>query len=100
MCFENLHDFMKNGRLGEPRSFLGLNTVALMSVCDLRLLIRGSTDAWRSFAAFLAKTVLPRSVASFKIRAFSGSLSVTAIFTSALRFQLMSTDLAAQGLIC
>jgi hypothetical protein len=51
-------------------------------------------------AAFFASTVLPKSVASFKIRAFTGSLSVTATLTSVLRDQLMSFDLATQGDIC
>jgi hypothetical protein len=58
------------------------------------------TYVCKSLAAFFASTVLPRSVASFRMRAFTGSVSVTATVTSVLRVQLMSSDLAVQGAIC
>jgi hypothetical protein len=98
VCFQNLHDLVENGRLREARRFLGFDTVE-PSVCDRCLLIQCCTYAWRSFAAFLASTVLPRSVASFRIRAFTASPSVTATLTSALRFQLMLSALALHGVI-
>jgi hypothetical protein len=60
----------------------------------------GGTHVCKSLAAFLASTVLPRSVASFRMRAFTGSLSVTATLTSLLRDQLMFFDLATHGDIC
>lgn len=57
------------------------------------------TNACKSFAAFFASTVLPRSVASFNMRAFTGSSSVMATFTSVLRDQLISSDFAIHGAI-
>src|SRR6266568_2485060 len=60
----------------------------------------GNTYAWRSLAAFLAKTVFPRSVANFRIRAFSGSSSVIATLISAFCFHIAEClGVAAQGLI-
>lgn len=88
MRFKNLHDLVKDGRLRKARCPLCLDPVVL-SACHPQLPPWLITYAWRSFAAFLASTVLPRSVASFRMRAFRGSLSETATFTSALRFQLM-----------
>jgi hypothetical protein len=61
---------------------------------------QGSTHICKSFAAFFASTVLPKSVANFKMRAFTGSLSVTATLTSVLRVQLTSSDLATHGDTC
>jgi hypothetical protein len=96
--FQDLHDLVEEGRLCETWRFLRFDP-AVLSAYHSSLLIQRCTDAWRSLAAFLASTVLPRSVASFRIRAFTASLSVMATLTSALRFQLMLSALALHGVI-
>jgi hypothetical protein len=60
----------------------------------------GNTDVCKSLAAFFASTVLPKSVVSFSMRAFTGSLSVMAALTSCFRFQLISSDFVTHGVIC
>lgn len=81
-----------------PTAFLAL-ILSVKSACNPKCYQTRGTCAERSLAAFLASTVLPRSVASLRIRAFTASPSVTATLTSVLRFQLSSSDLAFHGVI-
>jgi hypothetical protein len=99
MCLQDLHDLVEDQWFAKSRYFLRLDTTAWISLRPLFIDVE-NTDVCKSLAAFFASTVLPKSVVSFSMRAFTGSLSVMAALTSGFRFQVISSDFVTHGVIC